>query len=214
MAPGTLGRLCAAAGVNVVHFSTDYVFDGSGSIPYVEDSPPNPINHYGASKLAGERGLMESGAEFLLIRTQWLYGSTGRSFPATMWERAKTGTETRVVNDQHGRPTSAASVARALWQLIDAGADGVYHVANRGVATWYEVAERIFTAFGVQELVTPCTTADFPTPAARPAYSVLDTGKLEREAGIWLPHWTDALEDWTASREPGTGNREPVTGNR
>lgn len=195
-APGIIGRECVARGLGVVHFSTDYVFDGSAARPYRESDVPAPINVYGESKLAGELELDASGARSLIVRTQWLYGVAGTSFAATMWTRARAQLPTRVVNDQTGRPTSTASLAPAVWRLILADATGVYHVANRGSATWFDVAQRIFAAVGDINLLSPCATSEFPSAARRPAYSVLDTTKLEQQAGIWLPHWTEALDAW------------------
>lgn len=189
-----LGELCAARGIRVVHFSTDYVFRGDGVRPYREEDPVEPLNAYGRSKLAGEEGLIASGARSLILRTQWLYGPGGKSFPRTMWDRATKGASTRVVADQFGRPTYTVDLARAVWDLIDHDARGVYHVANSGEpATWFDVAAAVFTAAGAPTLVSACTTADYPTPAARPAYSVMDTSRLTRETGITLPPWRDAL---------------------
>lgn len=195
-APGVLAECCAARGLGIVHFSTDYVFDGEASKPYAEDAPTAPVNFYGETKLAGERAVLASPGRSLVIRSQWLYGSTGRSFPATMMARALERRPTRVVNDQTGRPTSARDLAHATWRLIQADAGGLIHVANRGTATWYDVAQRIFTRAGAVDLLEPCTSAEFPTPARRPRYSVLDLHQLEQHAGIWLPHWTEALDAW------------------
>src|SRR6266566_1308733 len=167
-AVGVLASLAAHCGARVVHFSTDYVFDGNVTTPYPEDAPTNPINVYGASKLAGEEALRASGAQFLLIRTQWLFGAHGKSFPRLMWDRARQGLITRVVADQTGRPSYTMDVASATWQLSQRAVMGVFHVANSGSATWYEVANHIFTAFGRASLVSPCGTADYPTRARRP----------------------------------------------
>lgn len=199
-APGIVGRQCAARGVRVVHFSTDYVFDGAAREPYAEDARPAPLSVYGESKLEGERALAESGARALVVRTQWLYGSTGHSFVAAMWDRATAGTPTRVVNDQTGRPTSAASLARAVWHLVGAGATGTLHVANGGVATWYDVALRIFTTAGAAASLVACSSAEYPAAARRPSYSVLDTGRFERESGMRLPAWTEDLDRWIEAR--------------
>ncbi len=198
--PGIIGAACVARGLGVVHFSTDYVFDGASGRAYAEDATPAPVNFYGESKLAGERALEATGARALIVRTQWLYGTAGRSFCSTMWERAHAGLETRVVNDQTGRPTSAASLARKVWRLLQADASGTLHLANRGVATWHDVAERIFAAAGASHLLSACTTADYPTAARRPSYSVLDTSRVESQAGIWMVHWTEALDQWIAER--------------
>lgn len=193
-AVGELGRVAAQAGARVVHFSTDYVFNGRASQPYREDSPTDPVNTYGASKLAGEQALHESGADWLVVRTQWLFGEHGKSFPKTMWERARAGLATRVVKDQTGRPTYSRDLAAAVWRLIDRGARGVLHVANHGQATWLEVAAHVFARAGKPDLLTACLTADYPTAARRPKYSVLDTTHLEEQLKRSLPAWPDAVD--------------------
>ena len=193
-AVGELGRIAAEAGARVVHFSTDYVFDGNASRPYREDSPTDPVNAYGATKLAGEDALRRSGADWLIVRTQWLFGVNGKSFPRTMWERAHAGLATKVVTDQTGRPTYSHDVAPAVWKLIDGGVSGVMHIANDGEATWFDVAARVFERAGRRDLLTPCSTADFPTPARRPRYSVLDTTRLDEQLGGPLPPWADAVD--------------------
>jgi len=193
-AVGMLGRAASVEGVRVVHFSTDYVFDGTGSRPYEEDDRAMPINAYGASKLAGELALAESTVVYLLLRTSWLFGAHGRSFPRTMRDRAVAGLPSRVVSDQTGRPTYSLDLARATWKLIALKASGVMHVANTGVATWYDVARRVYSTFGAEHLVEPCSTADFPTPAKRPAWSVLSTTRVERALDGPLPPWDDAID--------------------
>ncbi len=226
-APGFIGSAAKALGVPVVHYSTDYVFDGSSREPYGEDDSPSPIGVYGASKLQGEQRLAESGAASLIIRTQWLFGIAGPSFPRTMWKRATSGEATRVVDDQTGRPTYTVDLARATWGLLTGGrSDGeardsleqsgaawsslgqpeavwdsfgrpgaeIVHVANHGTATWYDVAKRVFEAAGRPELLEPCTTAEYPTPARRPAWSVLGTEKYEEIVGEPLPAWEHAID--------------------
>src|SRR5690242_2664549 len=197
-AVGELGRIAAAAGARVVHFSTDYVFNGKASQPYREDSPTDPVNAYGASKLAGEQALERSGADWLLVRTQWLFGVNGKSFPKTMWERARAVLATKVVTDQTVRPTYSHDVAPAVWKLIDGGVSGVMHMANDGEATWFDVAARVFERAGRRDLLTACSTADFPTPARRPRYSVLDTTRLDEQLGGPLPAWADAVDRFLA----------------
>jgi dTDP-4-dehydrorhamnose reductase len=193
-AVGELGRIARAAAARVIHFSTDYVFDGTSSEPYTEESPTNPVNVYGASKLAGERALAESGARFLIVRTQWLFGANGRCFPRTMCDRAMARSSSRVVSDQFGRPTYSVDLARATWTLIGQELAGVMHVANAGVATWYDVARRVYAACAAGQLVQPCATARFPTPARRPPRAVLDTARAEQALGGPLPAWEDAID--------------------
>jgi len=193
-AVGELGRIATAVGARVVHFSTDYVFDGEATEPYAEDAPTNPINVYGASKLAGEQALAASGAEHLVIRTQWLFGLHGRSFPRTMWDRATARQRTKVVDDQRGRPTFTDDVARATWLLLQRRERGLVHTANEGTATWYQVARRVFDRAGAADLLEPCRTADYPTVARRPSSSVLDLSRFRRTTGTGFASWEDALD--------------------
>jgi dTDP-4-dehydrorhamnose reductase len=168
--------------------------------PYREDDETSPINAYGLTKFRGEQELSASGARALIIRTQWLFGRAGRSFPRTMWERATKGLTTRVVNDQTGRPTYSRDLAEWTWKLVAQQAEGIFHAANAGTATWFDVASRVFDRVGLDYLVTPSTTVDNPTPARRPAYSVLDTTKLEQAVGL-LRSWQDALDEFMAEIE-------------
>lgn len=194
VAPAYIADESARRGIAVVHFSTDYVFAGTATSPYREDDPVAPVNVYGASKLGGEQAVLASGAHALVVRTQWLFGPAGKSFPRTMWERAIARVPTRVVNDQVGRPTYTHDLAVATWQLIDQRASGIVHATNGGPATtWFAVAREIFAWAGVESLLSPCTSADYPTPARRPTYSVLSTERLERLLAAPLPDWRDAL---------------------
>lgn len=198
--PGVVGEVCSRYRVPVVHFSTDYVFDGTSRVPYREADPVGPLNVYGRTKLAGERALVDSGAEALILRTSWLYGRHGRSFPLTMAARAQRGEPTRVVNDQYGRPTSAADLAVVTWRLLHAGARGVLHTSNPGrVTTWFGIAERVFSFFGRRDLLSACSTKEFTSAAARPQYSALDTGRLESLIASPLPPWDQALERFLRS---------------
>ena len=198
-AVGALGTTCAARSIPVVHFSTDYVVPGTGGRPYREVDPVSPVNAYGESKLLGERLLRASGADALILRTQWLFGSNGRSFPRTMWERARAGLVTRVVDDQRGRPTYTRHLAAATWALIEHGARGLFHVTNEGEATWFELAARVFDAADARHLLSSCATSDYPTPAHRPAYSVLDNSRFKQAAQSALPNWTAALDEFMSS---------------
>jgi dTDP-4-dehydrorhamnose reductase len=200
VAVGAIGKTAKSAGSRVVHLSTDYVFDGSSSNAYTEESKTNPINVYGQSKLAGEKQLKESGAEYLIVRTQWLFGDTGKSFPDTMAQRAKAGTATRVVNDQWGRPTYTRDLAMAVWELIEGGHRGVFHIANAGDATWFDVAERVFAHFDRSDLLASCRSADYLTLARRPMHSVLSTKRAEDVLGRSLPHWTESLDQFLCSK--------------
>jgi len=197
-AVGELARIARRAGARVIHFSTDYVFDGTSAEQYTEESAPNPVNVYGASKLAGEAALRASGAECLVVRAQWLFGPRGRCFPRTMWERATARSPSRVVSDQVGRPTYSVDLARATWTLSRRRLAGAIHVANAGVATWYDIAKRVYAACDADQLVQPCSTAKFPTLARRPARAVLGTARSEQALGGQLPPWEDAIDRFLA----------------
>jgi dTDP-4-dehydrorhamnose reductase len=194
-APGRIGVECARRDIRVVHFGTDYVFPGTASEPYGESDPPAPVNAYGRSKLLGERALLDSGAHALILRTQWLFGHAGKSFPRTMWERARAGQHTRVVSDQHGRPTYTRDLADATWRLMDLGCSGIMHVTNGGAAaTWFDLARRVFVRAGAEALLSPCSSADYPTSARRPSYSVLSTHLLEHTLSDGLRPWERAVD--------------------
>ena len=194
LGPRHIAEEAARRNIKVVHFSTDYVFPGTASTPYHESDAVAPINAYGESKLHGEQFVLSSGAHTLVIRTQWLFGLSGTSFPRTMWERASARTPTRVVADQRGRPTYTCDLAGATWQLIVQQARGIVHVTNTGAAaTWYDVAREVFVRAGAESLLSPCTSAEYPTAARRPSYSVLSTDLIEN-LGLPLPNWRDALD--------------------
>jgi|SRR5690348_10980350 len=198
-APGVLGEAAKRAGSRVIHFSTDYVFDGTANEPYAEDAPTNPINKYGASKLMGEKALQASGAEALIIRTQWLFGMHGRSFPRTMWERAKARQPTRVVNDQMGKPTYTIDLAGVTWALLIHRQATLFdiqrlHLANAGRATWYEVAERVFSHARSASLLSPIASSDYAMRAPRPLRSVLDTSRFTSVTDRRFPEWGSGLK--------------------
>jgi dTDP-4-dehydrorhamnose reductase len=193
-APGYIAEEAARLGIAVVHFSTDYVFAGTATSPYEETDPVAPLNAYGESKLHGEAAVLASGAHTLVLRTQWLFGCAGKSFPRTMWERATASLPTRVVNDQVGRPTYTRDLAAATWRLVEQRASGIVHATNDGTtATWFDFAREVFVRAGAEALLSPCTTADYPTPARRPMYSVLSTNRLEGLLSGRLPDWRDGL---------------------
>jgi dTDP-4-dehydrorhamnose reductase len=196
IAVGSLGRACGERGVQVLHFSSDYVFDGATTGDYSEEDRVAPLNAYGESKLGGECALLESGARSLIIRTQWLFGANGVSFPRSMWDRARNRQPTRVVTDQRGRPTYTVDLARATWALVVRRMSGLFHVANSGEASWYDVALRVFEAAGAGELLSTCTSREFRRQATRPARSILSTAKLEKTLGAPLPSWTDSLSEF------------------
>ena len=206
--PGAIARAAEAAGVPVVWFSTDYVFDGTKPSAYVEDDPIRPANAYGVSKAAGERAVLEGASRALVLRTSWVVSSHGKNFVKTMLRLAREGRPLRVVDDQLGRPTSAADLAGFVLaeasRLAAAPAGdpcfGLFHFANAGETTWRRFAETILAqAFGAgAPKVEPITTAEFPTPARRPARSTLDTAKLEQVYGYRPRPWAEALAEITA----------------
>lgn len=201
-APAALAAACQRRDALLVHYSTDYVFDGRGTRPYREDDPVTPLGVYGESKLAGERAIRDSGARHHIFRTAWVYADHGRNFLRTMLRLAGERDELRVVADQHGTPTPAGLIADVTARVLATtpGASGLWHLTPEGQTTWHGFAEAIVErahAVGLvanRPRVTPITTTEFPTPAARPAYSVLDCAALQRDFGIALPHWRDALD--------------------
>jgi dTDP-4-dehydrorhamnose reductase len=207
-AVGTMGRLARARRCAVLHFSTDYVFDGTSG-PYTEDDVPNPLSVYGASKLAGETLLRESGAHHLIIRTQWVYGEGGKSFVGSLYDRARNGTPTIAVADQFGGCTYAADLARVVWAAIGR-TEGTYHVANRGRVSRYMIAQRIFAACGSARLLTSGKAADFPARARRPANSPLEVRKIEDALGQRMPDWTDAIDRYINARERAPAPSQPA----
>ncbi len=197
--PALLARLCAEAGARMVHVSTDYVFDGLKGAPYVETDPTSPQGVYGASKLAGERSVLDACPDALVLRTSWVYAATGKNFVRTMLTAARKTDRLRVVADQRGTPTNAADLARATLAIVARGwtEGGVFHATGGGEATWHEFAVAIFEAAAPCGLrrpeVAPITTADWPTPARRPPDSRLDCRQLQARFGLRLPHWRDSL---------------------
>ncbi len=190
-----LAEACAKASIPMVAVGTDFVFDGEGRRPYTEDDPVRPLSAYGRTKLAAERAALETypgGAA--IVRTQWLYGPRGKHFPGTIRELAKTRKELKVVNDQIGAPTTTLELAPALWDVLRAKATGIFHAACEGQCSWYDLAVATLEGAGVADVrVLPCTTAEFPRPAKRPAYSVLDSSRLAALRGRRLRPWREAL---------------------
>ena len=200
-APGRLALACADRGIPLVHFSTDYVFDGSGSHPYRHDESTAPLGVYGASKLAGEQAVSAAGGPSLTLRTAWVYARHGHNFLCTMLRLAGERDELRVVADQVGSPTPAWLIADVTAAVLRHGLveTGVRHVVTAGQTSWHGFADAIMDEalgrglIGRKPAMVPISTAEFPTPARRPAYSVLDCSRLEREYGLVLPAWRDAL---------------------
>jgi len=211
-APGQLAAAATELGASLVHMSTDYVFDGSQSHPYQETDAPAPLGIYGQSKLAGEEAVRQGCDRHVILRTAWVYGTQGKgNFVKTMLRLGREREELRVVYDQVGTPTWAGDIAAAIGDLLpQLGPEtyGTYHFTNSGVASWYDLAVATFAeaeALGLPlalERVVPITTPEYPTPAARPAYSVLATEKITQQLGHRAPHWQSALRTMLAEYVP------------
>jgi dTDP-4-dehydrorhamnose reductase len=208
VAPGILAEEARRLGAVLVHYSTDYVFDGKKKTPYVESDPAAPLNEYGRSKLAGERSIAASGCKHLVLRTSWVYGPRGRNFLLTMLSLAAARDELRIVADQRGSPTSssflAGATARALAAIPRNGVpSGIYHLSASGDTTWADFAKAIFARAAVRPgfrspRVIPISSAEYPTPAPRPAYSVLAHRKFQAAFGFAPTHWEAQLDDCMA----------------
>jgi dTDP-4-dehydrorhamnose reductase len=189
----------------LVTFGTDYVFDGTSDRPYVEDDPTGPLSAYGRSKLAAEEALREVAPDFLLIRTQWLFGHYGRNFASSILERAERGEELRVVSDQKGSPTFTRDLADAVGRLLEAGARGVFHFTNEGETTFLDYATFLLAHGGKKESrLSPLSTSDLPRdvyPAARPLYAVLSKEKYRNISGVAPRGWQDAVLDYLGGRD-------------
>ena len=186
--------------IHIIHFSTDYVFDGQGHEPYKEDHPCNPINVYGASKLAGERYLQDLSKNYLLIRTAWLYGINGSSFVRTIMEKIRVTNKLEVVDDQIGSPTYTKDLTLAVDLLIGCKARGIFHITNRGSCSWYQFAMKILQEAGITGVeVTPIKSDKLIRPAKRPTYSVLSVRKFMSVTGKTMQPWQLALQDYLKS---------------
>jgi dTDP-4-dehydrorhamnose reductase len=196
---GNLARAAHVHGAAIIHISTDYVFDGESSEPYQPSDRVAPINVYGESKLAGEIAVSEACERHVIVRTSWVYSHEGKNFVRTMLRAADEGRELRVVDDQHGCPTSSADLAGALIRVAEqigkATVNGTYHFCNSGQTTWFEFARAIFESRANPPKIIPVSSSEFKTVAKRPAWSVLDTTSFERTFGLTPRHWRDALSD-------------------
>ena len=208
-APGVMAEMAQANNAWMVHYSTDYVFDGENDIPYTEDAAKNPKNVYGHTKSEGEDAIREATDRHLIIRTSWVYSNEGRNFLNTVLRLARQQGELRIVNDQIGTPTYTRVLSRATADMIrklfenpdDAELAGIFNLTCAGATTWYGFACEIIRLAGIRDVnIEPIPTLDFPTPAARPLYSVLDNSRLERIYGLRLPTWQAALNECMAER--------------
>lgn len=200
-APKILAECCKANGAKFIHVSTDYVFDGSAHLPYNETDKENPVSAYGTTKYHGEQNIVASGCEYVIIRTCWLYSSFGKNFVKTMATLGATKEELGVVFDQVGTPTYAADLANAIATIIAKTAQdsaafvkGIYHFSNEGVCSWYDFTVAIMGLYNLNCRIKPLHTDEYPTPANRPAYSVLDKTKIKTTFGITIPHWYESLK--------------------
>jgi dTDP-4-dehydrorhamnose reductase len=204
LALGYLANVALKIGATLVHYSTDYVFDGEKSAGYLEDDTPNPVNAYGRTKLVGEKEILsvanaseqEQKLQYYIIRTAWLYGLYGKNFVETMISLAEKGGQIKVVDDQIGSPTYVADLAKATLDLSKSNNPyGIYHRTGSGEISWYGFAKEIFKVLGKDANLSPCKTQEYPTPAKRPKYSVLKSTKLPE-----MRNWSSALEDYLKER--------------
>lgn len=195
--PAILAGICREFGIRLIHISTDYVFRGNAEQPYHEEDLTDPLNVYGASKLLGEERIMQIAPDLsVIIRTSWVFGKYGKNFVKTMLRLMKEKDQIKVVNDQQGCPTYAADLAGAIMQIIlfePNKSSGIYHYCNEGITNWFEFASTIRTLTGSHCQVDPISTKDYPTPAKRPSYSVLDTSLIKSTFQLSIPHWKKSL---------------------
>jgi dTDP-4-dehydrorhamnose reductase len=196
LGPQVLAEVCAGRGLGLIHVSTDYVFDGTAQTPYTEENETHPLGVYGATKRQGEVAIEQSGCRARIVRTSWLHSEFGRNFVKTMLRLGAEKERLAVVDDQYGSPTYAPNLARAILHLATDQFTGfdICHYCDAGVTTWYDFARTIFRLTGNPIPVDRIATADFPTAAKRPAYSVLDTAKIRRQ-GVTTPDWREALKE-------------------
>ncbi|MBK7470000.1 MAG: dTDP-4-dehydrorhamnose reductase [Betaproteobacteria bacterium] len=210
IAPAVLAEEARRLGIPLLHFSTDYVFSGQAAEPYTEEHPTSPINVYGSTKLEGEQAVQASGCTHLILRTSWVYSRHGRNFLLTIERLARERTRLTIVADQRGTPNWARELARAAAALAGKSREelaehgGIYHLSSAGETTWHGFAEAIVASMRLPNPVevVPIATRDYPTPALRPAYSVLCTAKLERAFGIVLPQWEAAFAECQRTHAP------------
>lgn len=203
--PANIAKVAKKYGAKLIHISTDYVFDGTGDTPRTEDMPVAPIGVYGVTKAKGEEAVRNNTDKYYILRTAWLYGWAGKNFVYTMVRAMNTHDAVKVVNDQKGTPTFAGDLAKVILQIIDdkTVSYGTYHVTDLGEITWWDFTNEIkkqgieagwINEKGKNCVVNPCTTDEYPTPAKRPAYSVLSKNKIQKTLGITLPYWKESLK--------------------
>jgi len=193
VAPGVMGEEAKRLGGLLVHYSTDYVFDGNQRTPYVETDAPNPLSHYARTKRDGERAVAASGCRHLIIRTSWVYGPRASNFYQIIRRKAEANEPMRMVDDQTSVPTTSAFVAECTTALIGQSVAGLLHVVPSGQATRYEFARAVVEASGSRSVVEPAKSKEFPAAAQRPVYSAMSNDKVARTLGQAAPHWRDLL---------------------
>jgi dTDP-4-dehydrorhamnose reductase len=200
-----LAAACTRYHTKFIHISTDYVFDGQGTKPYGEDHPTAPVSVYGKTKMQGEQEAVRANRDVIIIRTSWVYSEYGHNFVKTMLRLMQSKPELGVVADQWGSPTYAADLAEAILQIINSGTwvPGIYHYSNAGAITWYHFAQAISELSHLPCTVKAITTADYPTPATRPAYAVMDTQKIQKVYGIALKDWKESLRNCLQKLQQG-----------
>lgn len=198
LAPGQLAKVAREKGVPFVTYSTDFVFDGQTDRPYVETDPPRPLSVYGRSKLDGELAALQNHPQALVLRTSWLFGAHGVNFVRRVLELCKSRNEMRMVTDQVSAPTCTRDLVQATWLLLEEHGSGLFHVSNSGEASKFDFAREIALSVGWTGQLFPIDSKEFPAPAARPAYSKLDTGKLEGVTGWRPPPWQDRVREVVA----------------
>ncbi|MCH8531732.1 MAG: dTDP-4-dehydrorhamnose reductase [Saccharospirillum sp.] len=202
--PELFATYCQAHGAQLVHYSTDYVYNGTGTKPWQETDPTEPLNHYGQTKLEGDLAIQQNCTNYLILRTSWVYSNRGKNFLNTMLRLAQERTELSIVNDQHGAPTPASYIAQTTLELLNIQApSGIYHLAAAGETTWLGFAEAIFKRVeGQTPELDRTQTQHYPTPAKRPLNSRLNLAKIEQALGKTTPHWEDLLQQTLKDRQP------------
>jgi len=193
---GNLAAACKQVNAKFIHFSTDFIFDGTNSVPYKEEDKSNPLSVYGGSKLAGEERVLLNNPDTILIRTSWVYSSFGNNFVKTILKLCKEREQLNVIYDQIGTPTYARDLAAVVLKIVgsEEWKPGIYNYSNEGVASWYDFAIAIRDIAGLKTKILPIETCQYPTPAERPKYSVLNKAKIKETFGLEIPHWRESLE--------------------
>ncbi len=193
---GNLAAACKQVNAKFIHFSTDFIFDGTNSVPYKEEDKSNPLSVYGGSKLAGEERVLLNNPDTILIRTSWVYSSFGNNFVKTILKLCKEREQLNVIYDQIGTPTYARDLAAVVLKIVgsEEWKPGIYNYSNEGVASWYDFAIAIRDIAGLKTKILPIETSQYPTPAERPKYSVLNKAKIKETFGLEIPHWRESLE--------------------